>query len=76
MNNLCLSDLKVGMRVSLSQIDGIVDVTIVLKKSSIDYSTGDPSGEIAFIGDDYTKVINPEDAVVIRNCEERDLWVD
>lgn len=76
MGQLKLKDLKVGTRVSLSQIGGIIGTAIVLKKSSMDYSTGDPSGVIVFIGDDYTKVINPKDAVVIRNCEERDLWVD
>lgn len=62
-----LSDLKVGMYVHISDLDSIVGVPIVLDKSTIDYSTGDPSGKIIFIGKGYSEVVDTKNIVVITN---------
>lgn len=76
VDSLKLEDLKVGMIASFSQVDGILDTPIVMRKSSMDFSTGDPTGEIIFIGEGYAGVIDPSDSVIIRNNEDRDFWVD
>lgn len=62
-----LSDLKVGMTVHISDLDSIVGVPIVLDKRTMDYSTGDPSGKIIYIGAGYSKVVDTKNIVVITN---------
>ena len=64
---LKLEDLKIGMMVSLEELDGIVGVPITLRASSIDFSSPDKKGEIVSIGDLGKENIVEGDSVFIYN---------
>lgn len=71
-----VEDLKPGMRVSLSELSNIYETDIILKSSTMDYSTGDPTGEILCIGydpvcEDYK---SGELVVIINHHEDDDLY--
>lgn len=65
--------VKVGDWVSIGEADSYVGMTIVLRRSTMDFSKPGGVGQVAYIGDDYYKVIDPSDAVIIRNTDERDI---
>lgn len=71
-----LENLEIGMRVKLSEVSNIRGATLVLRKSSMDYTDGDPCGELIYIGDDWCKHVDSGDAVLINNYEEDDIWED
>ena len=62
-----LEDLKIGMRVAIPQLNSIVGVPIVLRESSMDYSTPLPTGEIVSIGDKGKENVIPKDSIYIYN---------
>jgi len=67
---LSLEDLKVGMYVSISDLDNIRDIPIVLRDSSIDYSKPELVGEIVSIGDIGKQNIVKGDSVFIYNTTD------
>lgn len=69
-----LEDLKIGMRVAIPQLNSIVGVPIVLRESSMDYSTPLPTGEIVSIGEQGKENINPKDSIYIYNGIDLDAY--
>lgn len=70
-----LEDLKPGMRVSLSELNNIYETDIILKSSTMDYSTGDPTGEILCVGyDPVCKNYKSGELVVIINHHDEDFY--
>lgn len=62
-----LEELVIGNRYSLSDLTEIEGTALILKKSSMDYSTGDPIGELIYIGEDFVGKVPDDDIVYIYN---------
>jgi hypothetical protein len=62
-----LEELKVGMWVYLYELDGIVNMPIALKKSTLDCSSGDIKGQIVYIGKDWLDKVNASEVLIVNN---------
>lgn len=74
VKKLKLEDLKIGMRVAIPQLNSIVGVPIILRESSMDYSTPLPTGEIVSIGEQGKENVVPKDSIYIFNGVDLDAY--
>ena len=71
-----VEDLKPGMIVSLSELSDIYETDIILISSTMDYSTGDPTGELLCVGYDPVckNYKSGELVVIINHYDDDDIY--
>lgn len=72
VKRLKLEELKIGMYVSVAELNGIIGIPIILRESSIDYSEPYPKGEIVSIGEQGVENIDSNDSLYIYHAAPLD----